>query len=70
MTMMQSGTYNNGWMVLDVDALEAGWQHDVLWLLEQLPGYTEAVSPGHRRGRGDALCWPCMSWLYSGTLRR
>eukprot|EP00197_Chlamydomonas_leiostraca_P012814 CAMPEP_0202861356 /NCGR_PEP_ID=MMETSP1391-20130828/2783_1 /ASSEMBLY_ACC=CAM_ASM_000867 /TAXON_ID=1034604 /ORGANISM="Chlamydomonas leiostraca, Strain SAG 11-49" /LENGTH=764 /DNA_ID=CAMNT_0049540735 /DNA_START=73 /DNA_END=2368 /DNA_ORIENTATION=- len=36
-----SGTYNNQWMVLDVDALSDGWQHDVLWVLEQLPGYTQ-----------------------------
>jgi hypothetical protein len=39
-----SGTYNNQWMVFDVATFSKGWEHDVLWVLEQLPGITEQVS--------------------------
>jgi hypothetical protein len=39
-------------MVLDVDALEAGAQQDVLWILEQLPGYVQQVR-----------AWACASLL-------
>mmetsp|Transcript_13709 Transcript_13709/g.38800 ORF Transcript_13709/g.38800 Transcript_13709/m.38800 type:complete len:662 (+) Transcript_13709:123-2108(+) len=38
-----SGTYNNQWMVLDVDALSAGSAAGVLWILEQLPATVEAA---------------------------
>ncbi|KAG1673709.1 hypothetical protein FOA52_010578 [Chlamydomonas sp. UWO 241] len=38
-----SGTYNNQWMVLDVEALVKGSTADVLWVLEQLPGMVESA---------------------------
>lgn len=38
-----SGTYNNQWMVLDVEALQGERKEGVLWVLEQLPGTVEAA---------------------------
>jgi len=40
-----SGTYNNQWTVVDYKLFSPGEElpnHDVVWILEQLPGYTES----------------------------
>ncbi|GAX78296.1 hypothetical protein CEUSTIGMA_g5738.t1 [Chlamydomonas eustigma] len=42
--LYNSGTYNNQWMVLDVEMLQTkGAVKDILWVLEQLPGTTQSA---------------------------
>jgi hypothetical protein len=65
-----SGTYNNQWMVVDYNKYQAGApiQPGTLWILEQIPGFTEAAD------KSDFLAenthWPSynvpyFSWIYN-----
>jgi len=38
-----SGTYNNQWIVVDYKAWNASSDSDVLWIVEQIPGYIEGA---------------------------
>ncbi len=48
------------WMVLDVNALNRRWQHDLLWIIEQVPGYTQKAS---MRRRTDGFASRRPTWL-------
>jgi len=38
-----SGTYNNQWIIVDYNAFNMSSQTDVLWIVEQIPGYVEGA---------------------------
>jgi hypothetical protein len=64
-----SGTYNNQWQILDLKLIDIDERilHDnALWILEQVPGYTEAADVTQILRYGY---WPSYNSAYFKTIR-
>jgi hypothetical protein len=65
-----SGTYNNQMQVLDlklIDTQEKTIKDNALWIIEQIPGYTEAADVTHVLRYGY---WPSYNTAYFRNVRR